>query len=266
MTEATNAHAHGAGIGEHEHEGGALDHMHDVDGKPIHRELDLSALSREVRPADRPTRQLALAIIAQDTPPEDLEAFIGGLTVERIPFWVLRLREIEATAEKVRQALEVEWGLRAGGLSWKDPDSEQWYDYRGSHRGGFTQIPDLVAQLQKRGVTADEIARAISGIRVTDLETMADERTGKIGCCQHCGELMPLEDIASGGHPVSAHAGDESCRQDRHANCPIQELCGPVDEIPKAQALRAIIREHYEYTEGPKHLTKREERHRGKRG
>lgn len=252
----TNAHAHGT-IGEHEHEGGAIDHVHEPDGAAT----ALDELAAPVPEEQRPSFSMALAIIGQDAQPADIEAFIAALPAPLIPWWVKRLKAIEKAAGDVADRLELEWGARAGGLSWRDAETGDWYDYKGSSRGAFKEVPDLVAQLEKAGLSRTTIAGAISGMRITDLEEAADAITAKIGLCQSCGEYVPLDEIASGGHTVAEHAGDVSCRvEDRHANCPVPALCGPVDEVPKSEYLRAIIREHYSYSSGPKHLTKREER------
>lgn len=51
--------------------------------------------------------------------------------------------------------------------------------------------------------------------------------------CAGCGEDVPEDEVAFdyAGHTVPEHANDYSCRDDRHSNCPVPVLCGPIPDL-----------------------------------
>lgn len=142
------------------------------------KDIDLERLNTPVPEEERPTIPIAASITAADK--NDAVHFIENVPVERIPHFILRFREVAAKARALADALEVRWGLDAGGLSWNDPDSGDWYDYKSEARGEFKDIPDLVAGLVlDEGVAVPVLARAITGLRVTDLRAIADDSVDK---------------------------------------------------------------------------------------
>jgi hypothetical protein len=134
------------------------------------------SLEREAEPPPTlaTTSSVALApLITEQIPPEALDAFVAQIDVERIPPTTIRLREIARAAGALADRLEARWGQETGGLGWREPGTERAWTFRGTSGRKWKDIPALLAELMKEGLSLHTIGAAISEMRVTDLKEAA---------------------------------------------------------------------------------------------
>lgn len=191
---------------------------------------------------ERPKRAEVVPFVAEEIEERDLVAFTSQLAPERIPHWVLQLQAIQQSAQKLIGFLEFEWAARGNGRAWQAPDGT-WYDFKGQARGGFSAIDALIGSFAAAGIPVGQIAGAVSGLRVSDLEKIADTAKGDVLRCEECTRVYTL------GPAPEEHA--KACS-------------GTLEARPLGEFLHFLIRSHRSYAVGPKHFTKREQG--GRRG
>jgi hypothetical protein len=138
------------------------------------REDRESALETTEIPSLANTSTIALApLITEKIPPEALDAFVAQIDLDRIPPTTVRLREIASAASALADRLEARWAQETGGLGWRNPGTERVWTFRGSSTRKWKDIPALLAELVKEGISLHTIGAAISERRVTDLKEAA---------------------------------------------------------------------------------------------
>lgn len=156
----------------------ARDHALDQDAQQRTEEAERAAsdalLEQEAPPSLATTSTVALApLITEKLEAEQLDAFVAQIDVDRIPPTTIRLREIASAANALADRLEARWAQETGGLGWRDPGSERIWTFRGSSTRKWKDIPALLAELVKEGISLRTIGEAISEMRVTDLKEAA---------------------------------------------------------------------------------------------
>jgi hypothetical protein len=152
-------------------------HIHEADGRLRHvaePEIRTALASDFARYALADVTHRGIApLVIEDLTEADRDALVAGFDLERIPPFVIRLRELAQRAGALADRLEARWNAETGGLGWKDPGSDGVWSFRGMSKRDWTDIPGLVAELMEEGIALRTIAEAISEIRVTALRDAA---------------------------------------------------------------------------------------------
>jgi hypothetical protein len=112
-------------------------------------------------------------LVTEELAPEQLDALVMELDVDRIPPFVVRLRELAHRANAIAERLELRWAHETGGLGWADPGSERVWTFRGSTTRRWRDLGALLAGLVQEGLSLRTIGEAITEMRVTDLREAA---------------------------------------------------------------------------------------------
>jgi hypothetical protein len=167
----------------------------------VHAELEGAGEPDDVDAPTVASTSPALLVPLLEAEPADLEAFVAQLDVTRIPPTVVRLRQVQKLAGEVADKLEARWGLDTGGLGWVDQDTKDVYTYTQSRRGSWSDIPGMVSELLGAGMSARQIAEAVSDLRVTALKDAINTH----GALQKRKELLAIVDEHRGHRDRPAH-------------------------------------------------------------
>lgn len=102
-----------------------------------------------------------------------LEKFVAELPSEMVAPYLAKLIDAKINLSALEKGLTQRLVADGQtGQSWRIENRE--YSLYGSQPKGFTDIPNLITNLQPLGVSIGAIAEAVNGMRVTDLRLEAD--------------------------------------------------------------------------------------------
>lgn len=116
-------------------------------------------------------RQLDVAVVALDK--EHAAQKVAETPIDAVPGRILSIRTLRAALSFLEGLYEDRWG-KDGERVWVDPETNLTYEYGAVRRGEFRELPALIAGLIECGCSPVSVYRAVSGMRVTDLQAAVD--------------------------------------------------------------------------------------------
>ena len=116
--------------------------------------------------------------VAQAVTAETLDAFVTALPAESVPIYLAALIDAATNLRTMTKALE-------GRLVEDNQVGKHWtingtrYGFWGSLKHGWRDIPNLIDNLMRLGMTPLTISQAVSELRITDLRAAASSLNGE---------------------------------------------------------------------------------------
>ncbi|MDQ6720113.1 MAG: hypothetical protein M3003_04875 [Candidatus Dormibacteraeota bacterium] len=116
------------------------------------------------------------AEVANAVSGDSLERFVAEIPAESVPLYLARLTDAATNIRALTKGLEVRL-VNDGqvGQHWTIGNTE--YGFFGALKTGWKDIPNLIANLMRLGISPADIAPSISELRVTDLRMLAEQIT-----------------------------------------------------------------------------------------
>jgi hypothetical protein len=138
-------------------------------------------------PRDDPDRSVALteptaiavgrAMFSLDS--LDIEAIVAALPSSEVPVWLRRRDELVTLLGRLGKALTARMEEEKRYGETVDIDGAQ-FRFESDRRGEFVDVPGLMYLLfEEFAVSVSDLGRAVSGLRVTDLEAIAQGRSAE---------------------------------------------------------------------------------------